>query len=105
MKALNKSQIYAILYLRDVNKLQTENISQELGISEERLQNFLDTDYNQYTKVKKPTSKDLMITETSSKKNNSVAIMTREASEMNDETKKNRPASKRDQNPNIYRIR
>lgn len=105
MKALNKSQIYAILYLKDVNKLQIENISQELGISQERLQSFLDTDYAQYTKVKKLTSKDLMITETASKKNNSVAIMTKEASEMNDETKKNRPPSNRDQNPNIYRIR
>lgn len=105
MKALNKSQIYAILYLKDVNKLQIENISQELNISEDRLQNFFDTDYALYTKIKKPTSKDLMITETSAKKNNSVAIMTKEASEMNDETRSKRLNQARDPNPNIYRIR
>lgn len=105
MKALNKSQIYAILYLKDVNKLQIENISKELNISEDRLQNFFDTDYSLYTKVKKPTSKDLMITETSAKKNNSVAIMTKEASELNDQTRQSITNTKRDPNPNIYRIK
>lgn len=105
MKALSKSQIYAILYLKDVNKLQTENISQELNISEDRLQNFLDTDYALYTKNKKPTSKDLMITETSSKKNNSVAIMTKEASEMNDQMRSNRASTSNNLNTNIHRIK
>jgi len=38
--------------------------------------------------VKKPMSKDLMIRHTSAKRNNSVAIMTKEASEINDQAKK-----------------
>ena len=106
MKALNKSQIYAILYLKDVNNLQIENISQELNISQERLQSFLDNEYPQYTKIKKPTSKDLMITETAGKKSNSVAIMTKEASELNDNNKANMSSRKNNQiNPNIYRIK
>jgi hypothetical protein len=105
MKALNKSQIYAILYLKDVNNLQIENIAQELGISQERLQGFLDTDYHQYTKIKKPTSKDLMITETSAKKANSVAIMTKEASELNDANRATIQRKSAESNPNIYRIK
>ena len=84
MKALSKNQIYAILYLKDVNNLQIENIYAELNISQDRLENFMENDYKLYTKVKIPTSKDLMIRQTMSKKDNTVAIMTKEASEMND---------------------
>jgi hypothetical protein len=105
MKALSKSQIYAILYLKDVNNLQIENIVQELNISQERLQDFLDTDYKQLTKIKKPTSKELMIRETAAKKNNSVAIMTKEASELNDANRDNISRKSASDNPNIYRIR
>ena len=105
MKALSKSQVYAILYLKDVNNLQNENISQELNISQDRLQDFLDTDYLQLTKVKKLTSKDLMITETASKKNNSVAIMTKEASELNDANRDKTFRKNASDNPNIHRIK
>lgn len=105
MKSLSKSQIYAILYLKDVNNLQIENIASELNISLERLQNFFDKDYAQYTKVKKPTSKDLMIRETASKKANSVAIMTKEASELNDSNRDKISRRTSDSNPNIYRIK
>lgn len=105
MKSLSKNQIYAILYLKDVNNLQIENISQELNISQDRLQHFFDSDYQQYTKVKKPTSKDLMIRETSSKKTNSVSIMTKEASELNDANREKIVRKSSQSNPNIYRIK
>lgn len=105
MKSLSKNQIYAILYLKDVNGLQIENIADELNISLERLQNFFDKDYLQYTKTKKPTSKDLMITETAAKKKNTVAIMTKEASELNDSTRQKITRKGIEGNPNIYRIK
>lgn len=104
MKALSKNQIYAILYLKDVNNLELENIASELNISKERLENFMDNDYKLYTKIKPQTSKDLMIRQTMSKKDNTVAIMTREASEMNDGTRPKRLKTSAD-NPNIYRIK
>lgn len=104
MKALSKNQIYAILYLKDVNNLQIENISAELNISQDRLENFMENDYKLYTKVKIPTSKDLMIRQTMSKKDNTVAIMTKEASEMNDGSRPKRVKTDKD-NPNIYRIK
>lgn len=105
MKSLSKNQIYAILYLKDVNNLDIENIAQELNIAQDRLQHFFDTDYEQYTKKKKPTSKDLMIRETSAKKTNSVAIMTKEASELNDSNRAKIDQRKTESNPNIYRIK
>lgn len=105
MRALTKTQIYAILYLKDINKLQVENIAQELNIDQDRLQKFLDNDYNTYTKNKAPTSKELMIRETSAKRNNSVAIMTKEASELNDRLKQTNKDSYIDSNPSVYRIK
>lgn len=104
MKSLSKNQIYAILYLKDVNNLQIEEICEELNISKDRLQNFIDNDYLLYTKNKPPTSKDLMIRQTMSKKENTVAIMTKEASEMNDGSRPTRLKTA-DDNPNIYRIK
>lgn len=104
MKSLSKNQIYAILYLKDVNNLQLENISTELNISQDRLESFMENDYKLYTKVKPATSKDLMIRQTMSKNNNTVAIMTKEASEMNDGSRAKRINNNED-NPNIYRIK
>jgi hypothetical protein len=46
-----------------------------------------------------------MIRETSAKKNNSVAIMTKEASELNDANRDKIARKSIDGNPNIYRIK
>ena len=95
MKNLSKNQIYAILYLKDVKTLKNEEICSELKISKERLEDFLENDYKLFA-IQKPrkTAKDLMINETMSKKDNTVSIMTQDASMAIDDQKK-KPATKR----------
>ena len=89
MKNLSKNQIYAILYLKDVKNLPNEEIRSELKLSKERLEQFLENDYNLFTeKNKKRTAKDLMINQTAAKGDKSVAIMTPEASMAIDESQK-----------------
>jgi hypothetical protein len=94
----NDSIQFAVFYLKDQGKKE-KTISSTLGISVEEVNNILKN-----RKVKKNTtnniqttssssnknvnSKDLMITETSVKGTKSVAIMTKAASELNDEYKK-----------------
>lgn len=93
MKKLNKTQQYAILYLLSQNKSIPEIIS-ELKIPENLITKFMEkntqTNPKKDLKVKssKVRSKDLMINTTSVKGNKSVSIMTREASQINDEFKK-----------------
>lgn len=95
MKNLSKNQIYAILYLKDVKKLKNEEICSELRVSKERLQNFLENDYEIFaTEKPKKTAKDLMINQTMAKKNNSVSIMTQDASMAIDDQKK-KPSEKK----------
>ena len=96
MARTNKTQQYAILWLNSTGK-DYENIAKELGLELKQIQRVLEKSINvnqqssvQTTSetVKQPTSKDLMIRHTSAKRNNSVAIMTKEASEVNDHAKK-----------------
>lgn len=90
---LNKIQKYAIEHLLNQGKTGLE-ISKELSISKEDVEKFIEkhskvTEDNSIpTTSAKVTSKDMMITQTQNKKTNNVAIMTREASEMNDAFKK-----------------
>lgn len=90
---LNKTQKYAIQYLLNENKTSAE-ISKELGLDSKDVEKFAEKNANTNkdnavsTTSAKVTSKDLMITKTQNKKINNVAIMTREAAEMNDEFKK-----------------
>ena len=90
---LNKTQKYAIEHLLNTGKNHIE-ISKELSIPKEDVEKFIEkhqratTDTNIPTTSAKVTSKDMMITQTQNKKINNVAIMTREASEMNDAFKK-----------------
>lgn len=96
MKELSKSQIYAIMYLKDVKKLPNEEISSELKVSKTRLEGFLQDEYKLFAeKPAKKTVKDLMITQTSAKKSNTVAIMTQEASMAIDEEKKKNPSPRK----------
>lgn len=95
MKNLSKNQIYAILYLKDIKKLKNEEICSELRISKERLQNFLENDYEIFaTQKPQKTAKDLMINQTMAKKNKSVSIMTQDASMAIDDQKK-KPSEKK----------
>lgn len=89
MSRLNKVQLYAIRWLHSQNKLPTD-IANELGLKEDdvtkAIEKFGVTQEQTSVKTTKSSSKsqNLMINETSAKKNNHVAIMTKEASEYND---------------------
>jgi hypothetical protein len=110
MARTNKTQQYAILWLNSTGKDYTE-IAKELDLELKQVQRVLEKsrNVNQQSSVKttsevakKPASKDLMIRHTSAKRNNSVAIMTKEASEVNDHAKKVNQAHP-NTNKNIFR--
>ena len=90
---LNKTQKYAIQWLLE-NGHSVEQIIKELKLPEKTVSNFVEkntkaSDKNAVKTTSGPvTSKDLMIRQTSSKGDHTVAIMTKEASEVNDEFKK-----------------
>lgn len=91
---INKQLGYAINWLVSQNKSVVE-ISDELDLTEKQITSYIEK--NNLSKSEplaiksqstKPKSKELMIRHTSNKKINNVAIMTKEASEVNDEFKK-----------------
>lgn len=95
MARLNKSQQYAIMWLNGLGK-NNEDIAKELSLELNQVDRVLEKAVKPNAEnaiptasevVKRPSSKDLMIRHTSAKKNNSVAIMTKEASEINDQQK------------------
>lgn len=103
MARLNNIQIYAIRWLHSQNT-PLEKIISELDLTEKQILNTLEKFTETKTEVTKqeiktasePVSasslsnpKNLMITQTSSKQTNSVAIMTQAASQLADEMKKN----------------
>lgn len=103
---LNKTQKYAINWLVSQDK-EVQEIVKELKLQIKTVENYI----NKFVTVKKEvleepakiTSKELMIRHTSNKNNNTVAIMTKEASEHNDESKKkSRSTEKRHRN--IFRM-
>ena len=106
---LNKTQKYAIQWLMHQNKSAAE-IVKELKIPEKTVSNFMAK--NTVATTEKTTnvtsapvnSKDLMIRHTSNKNNNTVAIMTKEASEVNDEAKKKATQTNTKYNRNIFKI-
>jgi hypothetical protein len=86
MTKANKLKLYSCWWLHSTGKTDTEiaeELQLELSLVQEHIQNMPVN-----TKVTKPTAKDLMITQTSGKGTNSVAIMTKQASELGDELKK-----------------
>ena len=116
MSRLNKVQIYAIRWLNSQGKNPNE-IATELSLSENQISKTLEKygaslDANQDKPIKtvsepvaaKPKSKtqDLMIRHTSAKKTNNVSIMTKEASALNDELKRNQASHPRTEQ-NIFR--
>lgn len=93
-KELGKSDIYAIYFLADEGK-DKKVISKELNIGVKLVGDVLSKRPEiknksiPTTSAKVTTSKDMMIRQTSGKGTNSVAIMTKEASQVNDSFKKN----------------
>ena len=86
---INKEKGYAILWLHNAGKSEND-IAEELGLSTKQIKNFLKNQNTETSSLPIKTSpvssktEDLMIMETSVKKNKSVAIMTQAASERND---------------------
>jgi len=86
---LNKTQSYAIQYLLSQNKTAID-ISTELKIPLANVEKFIEKNKPAAvenavpTTTSKVTASDLMIRHTRDKKTNSVAIMTKEASELSD---------------------
>lgn len=98
MARINKTQTYAILWLNS-QSYDNAHIEKELGFTNKQIQSVLDksktsqaTDTNNVKTSSAPVgqsqSKKLMITESASRTRN-VSIMTKEASALNDELKKN----------------
>jgi DNA-binding transcriptional regulator GbsR (MarR family) len=94
MARISKSNIYAINWLAQQNKTK-EEIAEELKLSIDQVSKALEK-FNASNKdgatiktAHQPSSKSksLMINTTMGKKTNTVAIMTKEASEYNDATK------------------
>lgn len=104
-KMTNKDK-YAIQYLVDAGK-NVDFISSELGLSKSQIKRFLTTLQKEQPKqdenAKTDKTKDVMIRQTSSKKNNTVSIMTQGASQIGDEFYKNMNASNKNTDSYIYR--
>jgi DNA-binding transcriptional regulator GbsR (MarR family) len=82
MKKLSKNSIYAIKYLFSQG-MSADKISEETGLSINNVSIIIEEEIKSKTETKQ-TAKDLMINETAVKRTNSVSIMTKEASMIND---------------------
>lgn len=90
MAKVNKSQVYAVKWLLDQNN-SIDQIVEELGLPIKQVQDIADG-YVPNPRPEPPKGiepKDLMIRHTSAKNSNSVSIMTKEASELNDSKRQN----------------
>lgn len=86
----NKETGYAIQYLSNNMKMSASEISKELGLSVEEIEQALgESSTKKETPKTKSRSHNLMIRKTSAKGTNNVSIMTEAASQLNDELKKN----------------
>lgn len=90
-KELSKSDVYAIYHLVDAGK-EAKFISKELGLGVKLVNDTISQrgqtkNDSIKTTSSKVTNKDMMIRQTSVKGTNSVAIMTKEASQVNDSFK------------------
>lgn len=107
MSKLTKSNQYAINWLSSQG-MDADSIASELKVAVDTVKDHIAKNQPEKSKLKVKSSpvkaKDLMIRHTRDKKNNSVAIMTKEASEVGDESRKhilNNTANKI--NKNIFR--
>jgi hypothetical protein len=104
MAKLSKVNKYAILWLKSQG-LSDEIIKKELGVTIKQIESIEAPQQNTQTESNdRKTSKDFMIHETANRVN-SVAIMTKEASSMNDDFKKtNKPNNTSRNQNNIHKI-
>lgn len=108
---LTKAKEYAILYLRDTLNYSPEDIANELNISVSTVNDFLSDKPQQTPKntetAKNKTTKahDMMIRHTSSKSNNNISVMTKEANEYQEEMIKNMGKQNKKENPAIFKMR
>lgn len=100
----NKKQEYAILWLHSQNTKPAE-IADELNIPIDKVESAIRINSEPVQTKKKKSSKtrDLMINKTSNKGTKSVAIMTGEASALNDELKKKQQARIKDTQDYIHK--
>jgi hypothetical protein len=102
MSRINKTTIYAIKWLHSQGHT-IEFIEQELSVSKKQIESHT-IELVKTEETQAPiTSKNLMITHTSGKKTNNVAIMTGEASMLNDHVKKNQQPSVSKNQTGIFR--
>lgn len=98
MARLSKTETYAILWLNSQNQ-STEDIAKELALTVKQVTGVVEKNSKTIrgespiktvseSAAKNSKSKNLMITHTRDKKTNNVSIMTKEASSLNDELKK-----------------
>jgi hypothetical protein len=111
MKKLSKIQQYAIEHLLSKNT-DEDTICNELKITKDLLTQYIEKNHRAKTEntqiattSSKVTSKDMMIRSTRDKQNNTVAIMTKDASAYNDSFKKNIAPLKTDQSKHIHKIK
>jgi len=106
MSRLSKANKYAILWLKSQNK-SNEDIKKELDVTFKQIESVepAQTQESQSeNNSTRKTSKDFMIHETANRVN-SVAVMTKEASSMNDNFKKaNKPNNTNLNQNNIHKI-
>jgi len=106
MPSLNKTHKYAIQFLHEQNK-SVEDIAKELGLTKTQVQRFISTLQKTENKVAETKTtdktKNLMIRQTSVKKNNGVSIMTEGAAQLLDEFVKSMPSNTRNTDSYIFR--
>jgi putative lipase involved disintegration of autophagic bodies len=103
MAKLSKEKEYAIKYLLSTGK-SAEEIAQELEVKPNQVAKFVVKE-ELVAPAKIDKTKDLMIRQTSAKKNNSVSIMTQAASQVGDEFYKSQSAQTRDTSGHIFKPR
>lgn len=97
---LSKNSIYAVKYLFSQG-MSADKISEETGLSIDNVSLVIEEIQSQQKPEIKKTAKDLMINETAVKRTNSVSIMTKEASMMNDHNRTKNTAQQ-DAPPHIF---
>lgn len=105
MSKINKATIYAIKWLFSQGKTPKQ-ISDELKISVKQVSSHIEENTNEISENSNQAPinpKKLMITHTSGKKINNVAIMTGEASMLSDHFKKNQKEIENKNIKGIYR--
>lgn len=104
MRTLNKSDKYAIEFLHKQNKTEKE-IASELGLTLTQVKKVIKTfsENKPVAETKTDKTKNLMIRQTSAKKNNTVSIMTEGAAQLGDEFIKNMPTNAKNTDSYIYR--